>query len=315
MNGILVVDKPPGITSHDVVDAVRRSAGTRSVGHAGTLDPFATGVLVVAVGNATRFLQFLKTDPKEYLAEMGFGIRTDTDDATGRPLEERDAAALTREDIEKSLEAFKGKISQVPPAYAAIKVKGEALYKAARRGEEVERTPREVVVYELVLEDFTPGSRPVAQVKVVCSAGTYIRALARDIGERAGVGGTLQSLRRTRSGVFAVEEGLAMDEAREPHLLEEKLISLKEALGHMPSVSLGGKGKAAVLNGRPLTNGEIDSYDEFTEGELVTVAIDDELLAVARASVSSGEMSRLSKDATIARPVKVISHWKLNAEG
>jgi len=209
VDGILVVDKPSGMTSHDVIAIVRRRLGERRVGHAGTLDPDATGVLVLGVGRATRLLRFIEIHEKEYEAEMTFGAETTTQDAAGAVVAESDASTITREDVERASASFVGEISQVPPMVSAVKVGGERLYRKARRGEEVERAPRRVVVHALDVESFTPGERASARVRVRCSRGTYVRTLAHDIGRALGAGGHVATLRRVRVGPFVVAGAVA----------------------------------------------------------------------------------------------------------
>jgi tRNA pseudouridine55 synthase len=205
VDGILVVDKPAGMTSHDVIAIVRRQLGERRVGHAGTLDPDATGVLVLGIGRATRLLRFIEIHEKEYVAEVTLGAATSTQDASGDVISEVDASAVTREDVERAAAAMVGEISQVPPMVSAVKVGGERLYRKARRGEEVEREPRRVVVHALDVESFTSGQRATAQLRVRCSRGTYVRTLAHDLGRALGLGGHVATLRRLKVGPFVAE--------------------------------------------------------------------------------------------------------------
>ncbi|MDW8065704.1 MAG: tRNA pseudouridine(55) synthase TruB [Anaerolineae bacterium] len=202
--GLLVLDKPKGWTSHDAVERVRGLTRIRRVGHAGTLDPLATGVLVLLVGPATRLAEFLLGHDKRYWATIRLGIRTDTDDAEGRILSER-PVEVSRESFEEALRAFVGEILQTPPAFAAIRQGGERLYEKARRGEAVAPPPRRVRIDELCLLEWNP---PWATIEVACSAGTYIRALARDIGEQIGCGAHLTELRRLASGPFTLAEAI-----------------------------------------------------------------------------------------------------------
>lgn len=208
LHGFLVIDKPAGWTSFDVVARARRLLGTRKIGHAGTLDPAATGVLPLAVGHATRVLEYLAVADKTYRAEITFGVETDSHDRDGQVVAERDASALCRERVEAALARFRGAIAQVPPMHAAIKVNGQRLYELARRGEEIERDPRLVVISRLELLVWAP---PVATVLAVCSKGTYIRALARDLGAETGAGAYLSNLVRTRAGPFTLDEAITLD--------------------------------------------------------------------------------------------------------
>lgn len=208
---VLVVDKPAGPTSHDVVARIRRAVGHTRVGHTGTLDPAATGVLVVCLGRATRLVRFLQAGTKTYAATIRLGIETDSQDASGVEVARTDASHLDEDAVCGALNAFQGTFEQVPPMVSAVKVGGERLHAKARRGETVERTPRAVEVSSLVLEAFVPG--PVAEVSVLltCSPGTYVRTIAHDLGAALGVGGSLASLRRIANGAFSVDEAVTLE--------------------------------------------------------------------------------------------------------
>ncbi len=203
--GLVIIDKPSGPTSHGVVGRTRKILNTRKVGHAGTLDPMATGMLVLGVGRATRLLGFLTASEKEYVATIRFGISTNTDDAEGDIVDQKPAAHLSEASILEAMRDFRGHISQRPSAVSAIKVDGQRAYTRVRNGEEVELAAREVTIHDLEVVSITSVPEfdvTDVVVRVVCSAGTYIRALARDLGSQLNVGGHLTSLRRTRSGVF-----------------------------------------------------------------------------------------------------------------
>jgi tRNA pseudouridine55 synthase len=204
-----VIDKPSGLTSHDVVARVRRAVGGGKVGHAGTLDPFATGVLVVALGRATRLVEWATDADKGYRAEVVLGVETDTYDLTGDVVATREVS-LDRRALEALLEAFVGEIEQRPPAFSAIQVGGRRLYDLARRGEAVEVAPRRVTIHRLELLDWSP---PRLTLDLTCSKGTYVRSLAHDLGEVLGTGAHLSTLRRLASGAFAIEEAIELDEA------------------------------------------------------------------------------------------------------
>jgi tRNA pseudouridine55 synthase len=212
VDGVLVCDKPAGLTSHDVVARVRRLARQRRVGHGGTLDPPATGVLVLALGRATRLLPFLPMEPKRYLARIAFGAETDTLDATGTVTATADAAGLDEGAVRGALGGFLGPQQQLPPMVSAVKVGGERLYAKARRGESVERAPRPIVVHALELVDFAGGERPEATVEVTCSGGTYVRSLAADLGRRLGTLAHLAALRRTAVGQFTQADAHTLPE-------------------------------------------------------------------------------------------------------
>lgn len=247
MDGLLVVDKPAGVTSHDVVDSIRRRLEVRRVGHAGTLDPGATGVLVLGVGRATRLLQFLEGEDKEYVTEVVLGMETATQDAEGEVVSEADASGIDREAVGSALGAFRGEIEQVPPMVSAIKVGGEALYRKARRGEEVPREPRRVVIHELVLDAFAPGPRARATLRVRCSKGTYVRTLAHDLGRALGVGGHVASLRRLAVGPFTEADAVPLDA-----LSAEDLLPMAEAVAAYPRRVVDERDARALAQGRPL---------------------------------------------------------------
>jgi tRNA pseudouridine55 synthase len=212
LDGYLVIDKPAGWTSFDVVARARRLLGERKIGHAGTLDPAATGVLPLAVGNATKTLEYLANASKSYLAEVTFGVETDSHDIDGVVTATRDASHLTSEMVETALASFRGSITQIPPMHSAIKIGGQKLYELARRGEEIERAPRPVVMHRLDLVEWNP---PVATIWVDCSKGTYIRSLARDLGEAVGTGAFMSNLVRYRTGPFHLCEAVTMADLAE----------------------------------------------------------------------------------------------------
>ncbi len=223
MQGVLVVLKPPGMTSHDVVAFARRTLGLKRIGHTGTLDPAAAGVLVVCVGAATRLVEYLSAGSKEYLAEATFGFQTDTLDAVGTVVREADSSHLDAEKIEAALENFRGDISQIPPLYSAIKQDGKKLYELARQNQTIEIPSREVTISKLELTRFIPprsstaagsSTHPRALFRVECSGGTYIRSLVRDVGETLECAATMTFLVRARNGHFS------MDDARTPEQIE-----------------------------------------------------------------------------------------------
>lgn len=222
-DGLLVVDKPGGWTSHDVVARVRRLVGTRRVGHAGTLDPMATGVLVIGVGRGTRLLGHLALADKDYDATMRLGVTTSTDDADGDVLEERDATGVTDEALAAAVASFVGDIEQVPSAVSAVKVDGERAYKRARRGEEVRLSARPVHVARF---DVVGRRGDEVDVRVTCSTGTYVRALARDVGSALGVGAHLTALRRTRVGGFGLDRARTLDQLAD----DLRLVALPDAV-------------------------------------------------------------------------------------
>lgn len=260
--GLVLVDKPKGITSHDAVDAVRRALGTRKVGHAGTLDPMATGLLVMGAGRATRFLRFLADLDKEYEGIGRLGVETDTLDAEGEV--NRTAEVGVDEDaLRRAMEALTGEIEQRPPAYSAVKVGGERLYRAARRGEEVEAPARRVRVESFHLIRYEP---PDFDFRVVCSSGTYVRSLVADVGARLGCGAHLRHLVRTRVGPYSRAEAAAPDAVRDP-------LPIERAVAHLPRVDLDAEEARAALHGRPLgPSGHHGPHAVFDpEGRLIGV--------------------------------------------
>ncbi len=266
MNGLLIIDKPAGITSHDVVARVRRALKTKRVGHTGTLDPFATGVMVVLVGKATRLAQFLDKDEKEYEAVVKFGFETDTGDNTGQRTAdsalqaEEIAERLENIDWESVLQKFRGSIEQIPPMYSAKKVEGKKLYELARQGVEIERKPVTVNIAKLELIDSALRTPHSAVLRVACSAGTYIRTLAEEIGREIGVGAHLTALRRTRAGRFSIDEATRLDEVSEADLRP-----VEQAVEHLPEFVLREDRVAKTLNGMSTR----DLSGTFTEGQQI----------------------------------------------
>lgn len=247
--GALNVLKPPGMTSHDVVDVLRRLTGVRRIGHTGTLDPGASGVLVLCVGRATRIAEFLSDQPKGYRAEFTFGVETDSGDAYGAVVGGSDASGLTAGALEEALAEFVGVIHQVPPMVSAVRRSGRRLYEHARRGETVEVAPRQVTIHESRLLEFVPGPHATALVQVECSKGTYVRALASDLGRRLGVGGHASFVLRTRVGRFTLDSSLTLEELSSVEDLSRFLVPPDEALSHLPVVDLTAVQRRQVLDG------------------------------------------------------------------
>ena len=213
ITGALVIDKPVGLTSHDVVKVVRHGTGIRRAGHTGTLDPRASGVLVVLIGPAVRLSEFLSASDKRYQAILRFGVATDTYDTEGKQVgETKSVDHISEDDFQKLLRNYEGKISQVPPAHSAVKINGEKAYNLARRGEEVELAPRIIDVYNLELLEWSP---PEAVIDVYASSGTYVRSLANDLGNDLGVGAHLTGLRRTKNGQFTLRDAVRLQDLRE----------------------------------------------------------------------------------------------------
>ncbi|HZE62936.1 MAG TPA: tRNA pseudouridine(55) synthase TruB [Pyrinomonadaceae bacterium] len=298
MNGALIIDKPPGLTSHDVVGRVRHLLQERRVGHTGTLDPFATGVLVLLIGRATRLAQFLSGLQKEYEAVIRLGFATDTGDITGKPLVSSEAlnadeagsnVKFSESEIEAALASLRGDIDQVPPMYSAKKQQGRKLYELARRGEEVERRPVRVTIQKFetnrakggVLKDNLDGTYDL-DVLVACSAGAYVRTLAEEFGKRLGIGAHVAELRRTRVGAFQIDHAITLEQLQES-IAEESLgrvlLPPDTALAHLPAIDLSADDVRKVRNGVNVerqesmwTNGEhVRLRDDH--GRLVAVAL------------------------------------------
>ncbi len=271
-----MVDKAPGLTSHDVVAGVRRVTGIRKVGHAGTLDPMATGVVVVAVGRVTRLIRFIQELPKEYLATGVFGVATDSLDADGAVLE-RDPMSITQADVEDVLPRFTGAIDQIPPMVSALKVGGERLYELARRGETVDRAARTVVVHELEMTDFAPGPYPEVGFRVVCGKGTYVRSLVDDIARALGGRAHLSELRRIRVGSLDLSRALPSSELAD---YASQLLTPAEALVDLPRVTVDEGTAEGVAHGVKFVTGPLGEIDPGRPTAVVDEA--GNLLAVYR---------------------------------
>ena len=270
MNGIVIVDKPQGWTSQDVTARLRRVYATRRIGHGGTLDPMATGVLPVFVGRATRGVEFFEHAEKTYDTVLLLGRTTDTQDVTGATLAEK-AVHLSPADIERVLPRFRGDILQVPPMYSALKVNGKKLYELARKGQEVERQPRPITVFELTNLGFD-GTR--LSLRVRCSKGTYIRTLCQDIGDALGCGGCMEALRRVRAGEYGIEDAVPLEQLLESETPEQYLRSLDTMFAHCPAVTLTPNQEKRCRNGNPfsspLPQGTYRAYSQ--SGEFLMLA-------------------------------------------
>lgn len=289
MNGVLVIDKPQGPTSFEVVRRVKAALGSKRAGHTGTLDPMATGVLPVCLGEATKLAGLLTEGDKAYDAVVRLGVATDTQDVTGAVLETRPVPPLSAELLEAALERFRGTFSQLPPMYSAVKVRGKRLYERARAGESVERTPRQVMVSSLVLRDFSASE---CTLSVRCSKGFFVRTLADDLGRALGCGGALKSLRRTASGHFALDRALSLSSVEALGVagpagradLEGRIVSMADALPDLPAVRIPAPDVARVLHGVPLVLGP-----SAPEGRVRVLGPEGALLAVGE--VHEGRLS------------------------
>ncbi|MGD8368041.1 MAG: tRNA pseudouridine(55) synthase TruB [Desulfobacterales bacterium] len=277
LDGVIVVDKPEGITSARVVSRVKKAIGARKAGHAGTLDPFATGVLVCCLNRATRLARFFLAGDKRYRAVMRLGIETDTQDATGRVTAETDPTAVTEAGVQDAVHGFRGRIRQRPPVFSALKHRGVPLYKLARRGQPVEKPPRQVEIRSI---EITGLNLPEVEIDVTCSAGTYIRTLCADIGARLGCGGHLKTLRRLKSGGFSIDEAFGLDRIEDEAgsgALAEWIVPMAEALRNMPARFAEPALVGRLLQGRHIAIGDLDGPADGvfkvldTEGRLVAI--------------------------------------------
>jgi len=244
MNGFLILDKPLGLTSHDVVARARRILGTRQIGHLGTLDPLATGVLPLAIGTATRLVEFLEADRKTYAAVLELGTETATQDAEGEVVARCPVPDLERGEAEAVFAAFVGRMKQCPPMYSAVKIGGVPLYRLARKGLEVEREAREIDILELRITEF---ALPRIAFEVQCSKGTYIRTLCQDLGRALGSAAHMAALRRLRSGVFTVADSVALDDLRP----DTPLLPLTAGIGGLPRVEVTEEAEKKLCHGIP----------------------------------------------------------------
>lgn len=268
MNGILLINKEKGITSFEVVKKIKQKFNLQKVGHSGTLDPLGKGLLIILVNKATKINAYLSY-PKEYLIEIKFGIATDTDDLEGKIIKKAPIPENLEQKILKVLPEFTGEIMQVPPKYSAIKKNGEKLYELARNGVEFEVQPKKVNIYNI---NLLKAINDTATLVVTCSTGTYMRSLARDIGEKIGSAAVLLDLTRTKIGNFSIENSLKLDEIKS---LENNLISIKDALYELPEIILNEKQYELVKNGNSIT-----MENCFTTG-IVKLIFNDEVIAIA----------------------------------
>ncbi len=263
MDGILNIDKPAGKTSYGVVAMVKRLSGERRVGHAGTLDPDATGVLPVCLGQGTRIVEFLVATTKTYRAVIELGIATDTFDAAGKITRRGDPSSIDSDKLQSALVSFRGTIRQTPPMFSALKHRGQPLYKLARAGISIERRSRTVEIFRLELVSWQP---PVATLEIECSKGTYIRSLAHDLGQALGCGAYLKSLIRTRYGIFDIKDAVTLSQLEEAARCgdwQQYLYPIDSVLGEMPSMVVDEAGEAAIKKGSPLEAGETGITDDI----------------------------------------------------
>ena len=296
ISGILVIDKPQGVTSHDMVGLCRKLYGTRKVGHAGTLDPMATGVLVMLIGRAAKASDFLLEKIKTYKTTLRFGIATDTQDITGEVIASSDRQPV-REVLDAALPSFRGEILQIPPMYSALKRNGQKLYDLARQGIEIDREARPVTIYELALTDFRNSDLLTeADLTVTCSKGTYIRTLCNDIGEAVGCYGTMAALRRTKAGMFTLSHAVTPDRLKEMSQEERDalLLPIEDAFADLPAVKLPAFFAKLAHCGQQIYQKKIGTH--LAEGEMIRFFDDNGFFAL-------GEVQTF-EDGSAIKPIK-----------
>ncbi len=309
VDGFLIVDKPEGMTSLDVVRGVKRRLGVRKAGHIGTLDPFATGVLPVALNEGTKLIPFLGDEPNRYEATLTLGRETATDDHTGEVVSESPWEGVTPGTLEPAFQAFCGRIRQIPPMYSAVKVNGKPLYRLARKGIEIDRKEREVRIFEIRIEAV---DLPRVRFRVSCSRGTYVRTLARDIGRKIGCGAHLVQLRRVQSGPFSVEKAISWEELKTFSISSDgfrsRRISLEDALPGFPEVTADERLVRKVRLGQETLVRDVspESLSGFGRGNWIKVTSPGKgLVAILRSEMDYSDLSRADSNAVVFRPLRV----------
>jgi tRNA pseudouridine55 synthase len=308
IDGLLILDKPGGMTSLEVVKEVKRRFHVKKAGHIGTLDPFATGVLPIVIQEGTKLVPFLEEEPKEYEAIMKLGEETTTDDLTGKVILRGVWEHVTPELVHTALQNFLGRIRQIPPMFSALKVRGKPLYRLARKGIEVERKEREVEIFNIQIEEM---NLPRIRFRVSCSKGTYIRALGKDIGKKIGCGAHLLSLRRTRSGPFTLGQAIPWESLKgisKAEDLQPWLISLKEALPGFPEV-IGDERLVKKLRfGREMVVRDLSSHTlpAFEKGQRLKMTSPEEgLIAILRSEIKGSDIQRADPELVALRPLRI----------
>lgn len=307
MDGVLIVDKPDGPTSHDVVSKVRRALNVDKVGHTGTLDPMATGVLPLVLGRGTKLARYLTGGDKTYLATVHLGISTRTLDAEGEVVFER-PVEVTLEQVQQALGELTGTIDQVPPMYSAKKIDGKKLYELARRGIEVERKAKQVTVHFIDLHSFTP---PEVTFEVKCSAGTYVRVLAHDLGEKLGCGAYLKALRRTGAGPFHIDQAIALaDAVGDPAAALTRVLPLTHALAQLPRIDVSAEVGRMIVSGHQLSVADLRVVDtpDFALDEALALGVDGgDVIAVVRTQLASSELPCSRRDRRALKTERVLA--------
>lgn len=281
MNGIIVVNKPQNWTSHDCVAVMRRATGVKRIGHTGTLDPMATGVLPVCIGTSARIMEYLDLDWKTYRCTMKLGITTDTEDIWGEVLTEADPSNVTEEQIREVFEGFTGEIEQIPPKYSALKVNGKKLYEYARAGQEVEIKSRKITIDSIEIEEIKGDE---ITFTVVCSKGTYVRTICKDIGDKLGCGAAMSALTRIASGVFKIEEAVDIEDVKKmsPEEIQAKLYATDYPLVHFGKIQMDNVQARDFVNGKRMKRNNLNIVDESRHEEMYNVYYGEEFLGVAK---------------------------------
>ena len=280
MQGIINVYKPQDFTSHDCVAIVRRVSGVKKTGHTGTLDPMATGVLPVCIGKATRVIQYMDEDTKEYICTMKLGLRTDTLDVWGSVLEEKPAVSVTKEEAVQVLKTFEGRISQTPPKYSAIKVNGKKLYEYARAGKDVEIKPREVVIHKIDVLDVTGET---IKFRMCCGKGTYVRSVCDDAGRIFGCGAAMSSLVRSRNGMFSIDDAVDIRDIKEMTAEElEKLLTRMDDAVSFRKIYVSGKAAEDLTDGKRPRAGQASDAGSLNENEKLRIYHNDDFIGICR---------------------------------
>ncbi|NWG02770.1 MAG: tRNA pseudouridine(55) synthase TruB [Syntrophaceae bacterium] len=319
MDGLLIIDKSEGMTSLDVVREIKRRLRAKKAGHIGTLDPFATGVLPIAINEGTKLVPFIEEGPKEYEVTLQLGEETTTDDWTGKVVMKKPWEEVQPEKIEALLSSFLGKIQQTPPMFSAIKMQGKPLYRLARKGVEVERKQREVEIYKIQLKKI---DLPFVHFQISCSKGTYIRSLGRDLGRKIGCGGHLRHLRRTRSGPFTLEQAIPWSTVKgffRRYQFSPWLISLEEALPSLPELIGDEQLVRKVRFGKEMVVQDLPSQvlPPFDKGEWVKISSPMEgLVAILKSEIRGGEIPWADPETVAFRPIRIFQpHERFSMEG
>ena len=307
LSGILIVDKPEGVTSHDVVSRARRSLGFKKIGHAGTLDPFATGLLVLLLGEGTKLSNFLMEGSKTYLATIRFGEKRDSADLTGEVIERAPFDNISLADVQSALVSFEGETSQLPPMYSALKKKGVPLYRLARKGVEVERRERPVFIESIKVVAF---DLPHLEIEVRCSKGTYVRTLAEDIAGKLGTVGHLVRLRRTESGALSLKDALSFEDLGIREKAIDSALSLADSISSMSKIVVSAEGAGKIRNGSRLLAGMIESFEMNGKGgdDLARVmTADGALISIVTILAGGREFKELPPDQEVGKSVRVFN--------